>query len=63
MSKDGGLFRMEGNINFTDTKSVYSYNSAIEGGVLSCSNCNITLVDSTLMLNTAQRGGVVKLES
>ena len=37
---------MEGKVNFTDIGSTYELNSAIEGGVLSCSGCNITLIKS-----------------
>jgi len=51
MRDDGGLFRMEGKVNYTDEGSLYSDNSGVEGGVFSCSQCNITLVDSLLMKN------------
>jgi hypothetical protein len=54
---------MEGKVNFTDIGSTYELNSAIEGGVLSCSGCNITLVKSKFQNNEAVRGGVIKLES
>lgn len=49
--EDGGIFRMEGKVNFTDLSSTYEFNSAIEGGVFSCSGCNITLVKSKLHNN------------
>jgi hypothetical protein len=49
--EDGGIFRMEGKVNFTDFSSTYEYNSAIEGGVFSCSGCNITLVKTKLHNN------------
>jgi len=54
---------MEGKVNFTDFGSTYEFNSAIEGGVLSCSGCNITLIKSKLRNNLALRGGVIKLEA
>ena len=50
-------------MNFTDFKSRYSDNSAIEGGIISCSGCNITLVKSVFSNNQAVRGGVIKLEA
>jgi len=37
MREDGGLFRMEGKVNFTDIGSTFSDNSGAEGGVFSCS--------------------------
>jgi len=63
MREDGGLFRMEGKVNFTDIGSTFNDNSGSEGGVFSCSQCNITLVGSRIMKNQAKRGGVIKLES
>ena len=54
---------MEGKVNFTDMTSTYEFNSAIEGGVFSCSGCNITLIKTKLHNNLALRGGVVKLEA
>ena len=54
---------MEGKVNFTDSGSTYSLNSAIEGGVLSCSGCNITLSRTKFLNNQALRGGVIKLEA
>ncbi|TNV88247.1 hypothetical protein FGO68_gene13755 [Halteria grandinella] len=61
--EDGGIFRLEGKVNFTDTESTYQDNSAIEGGVWSCSGCNITLEKTKLYYNQARRGGVLKLEA
>jgi hypothetical protein len=63
MREDGGLFRMEGKVNFTDIGSTFSENSGAEGGVFSCSQCNITLQKSRVLNNQAKRGGVIKLES
>jgi hypothetical protein len=37
MMEDGGLFRMEGKVNFYDEGSQYFENSGVEGGVFSCS--------------------------
>lgn len=37
ISDDGGLFRLEGKVNLTDTGSRYHDNSAVEGGIFSCS--------------------------
>jgi hypothetical protein len=54
---------MEGKVNFTDDGSKFNDNSAVEGGIFSCSQCNITLIGSTIKTNKAQRGGVVKLEA
>ena len=63
MLEDGGLFRLEGRVQFTDRNSRYTDNSAAEGGVFSCSMCNITLFFTQLRKNQAKRGGVVKLEA
>jgi hypothetical protein len=63
MLEDGGVFRIEGRTNFVDTKSIYKYNSASEGGVFSCSICNITLQGTEMRKNEAKRGWVVKLEA
>jgi hypothetical protein len=63
MLEDGGLFRLEGKVNFNDYKSEFEENSAVEGGVFSCSQCNITLDNTVMKNNLAKRGGVVKLEA
>jgi predicted outer membrane repeat protein len=63
INEDGGVFRLEGKVNFTDSKSTYSDNSAIEGAIISCSGCNVTMVKSTISNNQAIRGGVIKLEA
>lgn len=49
--EDGGIFRLEGKVNFTDSESTYKDSSAIEGGVWSCSGCNITLFKTKLLYN------------
>jgi hypothetical protein len=46
ISEDGGIFRLEGKVNFTDDRSIYSDNSAVEGAIISCSGCNVTLTKS-----------------
>jgi hypothetical protein len=63
MLEDGGLFRLEGRVQFTDFESSFTDNSAAEGGVFSCSMCNITLRGTKIKKNQAKRGGVVKLEA
>lgn len=63
MQEDGGLYRLEGKVNFKDSKSLFEDNSATEGGVFSCSLCNIVLYRTLMRKNQAKRGGVVKLES
>jgi|LauGreDrversion4_2_1035121.scaffolds.fasta_scaffold07131_4 predicted outer membrane repeat protein len=63
MSEDGGLFRIEGKVNFTDYSSTYEDNSGYEGGVISCSGCNLTMTRTKFKSNQARRGGVIKLEA
>jgi hypothetical protein len=48
LNEDGGVFRIEGKVNFTDSGSTYQDNSAIEGAVISCSGCNVTLSKTTI---------------
>jgi len=60
---NGGLFRLEGQVNYTDIKSRFHDNSAIDGGVFSCSQCNLTLITTTCEKNQANIGGVFKIES
>lgn len=60
---NGGLFRIEGQVNYTDKSSHFHDNSAIDGGVFSCSQCNITLQSSLCEQNQANIGGVIKIES
>jgi hypothetical protein len=50
-------------VNYTDTKSSFTDNSAIDGGIFSCSQCNITLVETVFEKNQALIGGVIKIES
>jgi hypothetical protein len=38
----GGVFYLD-SVNFTDTTSLYSNNSAILGGAISCTKCRIVL--------------------
>ena len=43
--------------------STYANNSALIGGVISCTGCTIHLQDNTLNYNIALEGGVIYIES
>ena len=58
----GGVFSFQG-VSFTETMSIYEYNSAILGGVVSCSNCSLNTEGNEYNHNYAFDGGVLYIES
>eukprot|EP00347_Sterkiella_histriomuscorum_P016469 403353061 len=60
---EGAVFRLSGNIRLDDYKSVFFDNSAIYGGVISCTGGQVYLMKTKLYENFAFKAGVVKLDS
>jgi len=58
----GGAFSMI-NADLIDTGSTYEYNGAIQGGVVYCSGCALTLESITYNHNEAHQGGTFYLNN
>ncbi|CDW79966.1 UNKNOWN [Stylonychia lemnae] len=61
--EEGAVFRINGDIDFYDKQSEFYENSAIFGGVISCTGCNIQLMKTKMHNNLAYKAGAIKLDS
>ena len=50
-------------VSFYENESTYKNNSALIGGTIYCTKCNITTLSNIYQYNIANEGGVIYIES
>jgi predicted outer membrane repeat protein len=50
-------------VSFNEDESTYKNNSALIGGVIYCTKCNVSTLSNIYQYNLANEGGVIYIES